>query len=126
MSTAEPKNEKQIFAANLANERGLVMQSALMENIKRGAPDADRRGDLSPYPPSQNLCPMVVLEIGLTKSALEELRSKDLWLLTVEINQAVLDYRKRVDVQLKAPTPEPTSTRPTGKHPAGRRGPDKR
>ena len=41
MSTAEPKNEKQIFAANLANERGLVMQSALMENIKRGAPDAD-------------------------------------------------------------------------------------
>jgi hypothetical protein len=38
VSTAEPKNEKQIFAANLANERGLVMQSALMENIKRGLP----------------------------------------------------------------------------------------
>src|ERR1700739_1026366 len=26
-----------------------------------------------------------------------------------------IDYRKRVDVQLKAPTPEPTSTRPAGK-----------
>jgi len=36
---------------------------------------------------------MVVLEIGLTKSALEEQSSKDLWLLTVQINQAVLDYK---------------------------------
>lgn len=123
----QPKDNdrKQIAASNLEADRALVMQSALMENIKKTVPGERSCSMLGPSP-SQNHCPSVSLELALNESDLEQQHSKDFLSLTLEISQAVRDYRKRVDVQSKAPTPTPTSTRPAGKHLAGSRGPDKR
>jgi hypothetical protein len=60
--------------------------------------------------PSQNLCPTIDVQLLLNHRDLQAMRDNSFMTLAIEITDAVIDYRKRVDARAGTPNPGGSET----------------